>query len=364
MQDILHHIHDPVIVLTNGVNPLDDKPREGYHQRVATVDSYLSVHNRIYVKLNAAIGASYNIRRLGDNCFELEIGDQHSTLALQLFRRAIAIYSHSIFPLVHPHIRDLISSRGGKFIVDMHGVVPEETAFMGDKEYAQFLDQLESWAVLEADIRIYVTRRMSSHFADKYPWSEGMNIVCPIFPETQNAKRVANQPDGTVVYAGGAQAWQMVDRIVAAVHESLSMYTTTILTHEPEIFRKKFLARGCAIDDARLSIYAAKPAEVRAVYSKSSYGILCREPHILNRVACPTKLIEYLSFGILPIMGTPEVGDFADLGMRYASMEDFSECRLPVDVEYKDMVASNFIVLERLAELAESGRTQLRVAVS
>lgn len=364
MQDILHQIQDPVIVMANGVNPMDDKPREGYHQRVATVDSYLRGRNRIYVTVNAAIGPNHHVRRLGDDCFELEIGDQPSTAVLQLYRRAIPIYSHSIFPLAHPQIRDLINSRGGKFIVDMHGVVPEETAFMGDKEYAQVLDQLESWAVLEADIRIYVTRRMSSHFKKKYPWSKGINIVCPIFPEAQKGKRVAKQPNGTVVYAGGAQAWQMVDRIVEAVHKSLSMYTAKILTHEPEIFRQKFIARGCSIDDARLSIYAARPADVRTVYSESSYGILCREPHILNRVACPTKLIEYLSFGLLPIMGTPEVGDFVDLGMQYARMEDLSECRLPVDDEYRNLVSSNFIVLDRLAELAERGRKQLLVAIS
>lgn len=363
MQDILHRIQDPVIVLANGVNPLDDKPREGYHQRVATVDSYLGARNRVYVKINPSLGSAQHIRQLGDGCLELEIGDQYGSSAVQLFRRAAAVYSHSILPLAHPQIRSLASLRSGKFIVDMHGVVPEETAFMGNDESAQVLGQLESWAVLEADARIYVTRRMSAHFSEKYPWADGLNIVCPIFPEARKSGMAARQPDGTVVYAGGAQAWQMVDRIVESVHASLSVYTTKILTHEPETFRQKFLARGCPVDDVRLSIYAARPAEVRVVYSESSYGILCRESHVLNRVACPTKLIEYLSFGLLPIMGTPEVGDFVDLGMRYAPMEAFSECRLPVGDEYMHMVASNFIVLERLAEIAENGRRHLLAVI-
>lgn len=359
MQDVLHQIQDPVIVLANGANPLDDKPREGYHQRVATVDSYLGARNRIYVKTNPLIGSAHNIRQLGEGCVELEIGDQYHSSVVQLFRRAVAVYSHSILPLVHPHIRNLASLRGGKFILDMHGVVPEETSFMGNEESAQTLGQLESWAFLEADVRIYVTRRMSTHYSSKYPWALGFNIVCPIFPEIGNTALATRQPNATVVYAGGAQAWQMVDRIVESVHASLSAYTTEILTHEPEIFRQKFLAIGCPIDDVRLSVYAARPADVRNVYSRSSYGILCREPHVLNRVACPTKLIEYLSFGLLPIMGSPEVGDFVDLGMRYASMEDFSECRLPVADEYMHIVDNNFIVLERFAELAEKGRKQL-----
>ncbi|AOB33098.1 hypothetical protein AKI39_23615 [Bordetella sp. H567] len=113
------------------------------------------------------------------------------------------------------------------------------------------------------------------------------------------------------------------------------------------------------MDGKRISVYAARPAEVRSVYSKSNYGILCREAHIINKVACPTKLIEYLSFAVLPIMGTPQVGDFTDMGMCYATMEQFSASHLPTGIEYSEMVANNFIVLQRLAELANSGRKQL-----
>lgn len=359
MQDVLHLIHDPIIILANGVNPLDDKPREGYHQRVGTVDSYLSARNRVYVKVNPSIGSSQNVRQLGHRCLELEVGEQIGSEAAQLFRRAVAVYSHSIFPLAQPQTRDLVSLRRGKLFVDMHGVVPEETAFMGDIARAQVLNQLESWATLEADVRIHVTHQMAKHFHEKYPWTEGIDIVSPIFPEAHQNELAGRRSNGKVVYAGGAQAWQMVDSIVDAVQASLTAYTTTILTHEPEVFRQKFLAKGCQIDGTRLSIYAARPAEVRAVYAESSYGILCREPHVLNRVACPTKLIEYLSFGVLPIMGTPEVGDFADLGMRYATMEEFSQSRLPQGDEFIHMVTSNFTVLTQLAELAENGRNQL-----
>lgn len=359
MQDALHFVEDPVIVLANGVNPMDDKPREGYHQRVATVDSYLNARNRVYIKINPAIGEGQSLRQLGPGCLELEIGQQYGVSVIHLFRRAVAIYSHSIFPLLSEQVRHLASLRGGKLIVDMHGVVPEETAFMGDSDRAQVLGQLESWAVLEADVLIHVTRRMAKHFGAKYPWTDAINIVSPIFPETPHAELKGRQPDGTVVYAGGAQAWQMVDSIVEAVQASLRAYTTRILTHEPEIFRQKFIARGTQISEDRLSIYAARPAEVRAVYAQSSYGILCRERHVLNQVACPTKLIEYLSFGVLPIMGTPEVGDFADLGMRYATMDELAQCRLPIGEIYADMVARNFSVLDQLAELADNGRQQL-----
>lgn len=359
MRDALHFVENPVIVLANGVNPLDDKPREGYQQRVATVDSYLNARNRVYVKVNPAIGNGQALRQLGPGCLELEIGQQYDDLVIRLFRRATAIYSHSIFPLLHEQTRHLASLRGGKLIVDMHGVVPEETAFLGDTERALILGQLESWAVLEADVLIHVTRQMAKHFRAKYAWIDAVNIVSPIFPETSQRELAGHQPNGTVVYAGGAQAWQMVDCIVEAVQASLQTYTARILTHEPEIFRQKFLARGCPVDGDRLSIYAARPSEVRAVYAESSYGILCRERHVLNRVACPTKLIEYLSFGVLPVMGTPEVGDFTDLGMRYATMDDLAQCRLPLGEEYAHMITSNFAVLDQLAEMAQSGRKQL-----
>ena len=45
--------------------------------------------------------------------------------------------------------------------------------------------------------------------------------------------------------------------------------------------------------------------------------------------------------------------------MRYATMDDLAQRRLPVGEDYAHMITSNFAVLDQLAELAQNGRKQL-----
>ena len=111
MQDALHFVEDPVIVLANGVNPLDDKPREGYHQRVATVDSYLNARNRVYIKVNPAIGDGRNLRQFGPGCLELEIG--HSTAPRSLTCSAAPLpFTHTAFFRYCPSKRAILRACG------------------------------------------------------------------------------------------------------------------------------------------------------------------------------------------------------------------------------------------------------------
>lgn len=49
------------------------------------------------------------------------------------------------------------------------------------------------------------------------------------------------------------------------------------------------------------------------------YGFILRDKHILNRVAAPTKMVEYLFFGIIPIVKYEEIGDVLKLGYEYIS---------------------------------------------
>ena len=42
-----------------------------------------------------------------------------------------------------------------------------------------------------------------------------------------------------------------------------------------------------------------------------------RDDIVLNRVAAPTKLIEYLSYGLIPIVKTINIGDSVKMGYEY-----------------------------------------------
>ena len=80
---------------------------------------------------------------------------------------------------------------------------------------------------------------------------------------------------------------------------------------------------------------------------------------MVNRVACPTKLVEYLAAGILPILNTPNIGDFVRDGMAYISLEDFVSEKLPPREEKERLVEQNLKVVRTLEERYHQGRQQL-----
>lgn len=69
---------------------------------------------------------------------------------------------------------------------------------------------------------------------------------------------------------------------------------------------------------------------------------------IVNKVACPTKLIEYLEHGIIPIVLQPEIGDFNKMGYRYILNDDFLEGKIPNHDVLEQMKIENYKILETL----------------
>ena len=46
---------------------------------------------------------------------------------------------------------------------------------------------------------------------------------------------------------------------------------------------------------------------------------------VVNRVACPTKLVEYMFYGITPIVLSKEIDDYNELGYEYLDYKDFKD---------------------------------------
>ncbi len=62
-------------------------------------------------------------------------------------------------------------------------------------------------------------------------------------------------------------------------------------------------------------------AELKEIYTECHYGFILREDSIVNQVACPTKLVEYLAMGVVPIVDSNNIGDFKTMGMRFITLE-------------------------------------------
>jgi hypothetical protein len=95
-------------------------------------------------------------------------------------------------------------------------------------------------------------------------------------------------------------------------------------------------------------------------YAKAQFGFLLRSPDLVNRVACPTKLAEYLEHGIIPILLQPEIGDLLHLGIRHVLLEDFLADRVPGDREIRLMRQENRKILEQWRMSFSQGVKELR----
>lgn len=168
-------------------NPNKVKEREGFLQRVAAIDDIFSREQKIYY----------------------EDIDDLSDLAEKI-TQADMVYVHSLYfaekiLLLFPILKDRV-------VVDLHGVVPEEEKFAGNKDRSEVLSRAEEVVFRHGKYFVAVSQAMVDHFTHKYKLSKRVKwVILPIFnvsipPDIKNKKITKN-----VIYAGGAQKWQNVD---------------------------------------------------------------------------------------------------------------------------------------------------------
>jgi hypothetical protein len=87
-----------------------------------------------------------------------------------------------------------------------------------------------------------------------------------------------------------------------------------------------------------------------AEYSAADFGFIVRDKSPVNGVACPTKLIEYLCYGVIPIVELVEIGDFAAYGYEYVSLADFNEGFFPDHASRGWMIKRNLEVARSMRE--------------
>lgn len=71
-----------------------------------------------------------------------------------------------------------------------------------------------------------------------------------------------------------------------------------------------------SINPNTIAIIAAV-CSVLAILNKRYYVFVLRDDILVNQVACPTKIVEYLNYGIKPIVLSEKIGDFKEYGYEY-----------------------------------------------
>lgn len=316
--------------------PYAGQEQEGMNQRIIAMDDHFADRSRSYLFISHR---QYWRRKKR----EIKPGVQHYYcntflhffFILSLLRRADQYYVHSVVHVLAFLLYLPFFSRKKRLIWDVHGVAPEEQTLAGNATRAKQYALCERVLMKRAQVAICVTDRMVVHYKQKYPWAHITYQVYGILPAhlLQDAYELAPvQPSDivNVIYSGNTQRWQHITLMLQCIREHRAPHIHyTILTGDLQGMRQQLKEAGLE-HEPTITLAKVAAHELKSYYSRAHYGFILRDDIAVNQVACPTKMVEYLYYGMVPIVKSADIGDFKALGYEYISYRDFSKQVNPV----------------------------------
>lgn len=299
-------------------------------QRMAAVDEQFRDDQRLYLFVSHRFFTTKQIYPIKEGVLQYKCNlFLHFFLIMKLLSQSRFIYFHSLQNVlpVFPCLKFLKANK--KLVLDIHGVVPEEHEFAGQQRKSRFYAMVESYLFRYLSVGISVTDAMSNHFREKYPSSKVRLISYPIMPSNimVDNYEIPRHEDGDkihIVYSGNLQSWQNIDLMIDVISKHISPdIIYTILTGSLDQMKTVLAEKGLS-DSQQVFVDSVAPNELHKFYEKAHYGFILRDDITVNRVACPTKLVEYMFYGMIPIIKSKNIGDFDTMGYDYLSLEDFS----------------------------------------
>ena len=214
---------------------------------------------------------------------------------------------------------EVVKKYNCKLIYDCHGTAPDE-AYLYHKNivgliYANWLRRKQKEIIRKCDLLVTVSNKQYEIFETEKPY-----VLLPMLPAQQflmdkndktSVRKSLGIPENSIVfcYSGQNQKWQMSEETISyykKIEDSLPNTFLYILTGSEDAFKEICLKNNIKNFAVKKVPYLEMQYHLDAV----DYGFCLRENHIINLVASPTKVLEYLARNVMPIL-TPYVGDFS-----------------------------------------------------
>lgn len=335
--------------------PTIENIKDGMFSRIKSIDSKFVSHPRKYLDIAIQLRKKEVVRHDNIEVYKLSLL-LHFWLIFKLLISADYVYSHSIWG--GRYVFFLYPFCSGRFILDIHGVVPEENRLTYNSPIRYWiLNALEYFFFKKIEIAICVTNSMRMHYEKKYPHYKGEFLIYNIFPNYLNELITYGNINTSntdfsinVLYSGGVSKWQNIDLMLDVISKNISKRIKyTLLVNNIPIVKAKLIERGL---DNLVELKSVQPDELKSYYINADFAFILRADNIVNNVANPTKLVEYLAFGIIPIVLSPNIGDYLDLNYEYIDVNDF-------DTEISKPSAKssrNMLIARNICEFNESLR--------
>ncbi len=336
--------------------PTEENIKDGMLQRIYKIDNILNDKKRIYLELSFTKNIRIKQQNINNDVTVIKANIFFSLFFInKILKKTSSIYVHSIYNMRCLYFHNL---KRNKIILDIHGAVPEELEFMGLKIKSLMMKIIEKKCFSAAYALIYVNKQMKYYYERKYiNVNKKNNIIYPIIPQnllTQNNINISSirkdmhilEEQVILLYAGNLQKWQNFEKIVDYVERHDNKKIVFIVLSN-DIITVKNIIKNKKIKQSRIVVESVPPEQLFKYYSIAHYGFIVRDDHILNKVACPTKMIEYLYYGLKPIVLSPYIGDFYEQQYERIDIYDDEVCLTP------DKSAKNKILAEDLIKNVE-----------
>lgn len=317
--------------------------KDGFTQRIAWIDALVNDIPRVY--LDVSLGGNIKKRKIEiDNAIVLQLNlFLHILLIINIFRNASIVYIHSVYNALRAIPAYWLSTT----ITDMHGIVPEEMLVAKKLWRARLFSFVERIAVRKSSVAVFVTGAMKRHFQEKYGRDNNEDKIIAILPKINEERGLLGsvlsleRDRKTVIYAGGIQPWQNIPLMLNAAAR-LTDFKFTFLSSDYQ--QLGLLASNAGVRN--FSSFAVAPNDVATYYLENSFGFILRDSIPVNQVACPTKLVEYFHWGVIPIVLSPDIGDFNELGFKHVLLDDFIRGKIPTSNEIRRMRLENRQIID------------------
>lgn len=317
-------------ILIIGSYPTLDNIKDGMIQRISAIDAELSSYHRTYICFGHS---KYEIQHINStlciiNCNKYK---HYHKIKKIIKEKYDGIYTHSIYnarDLLFYNLRHIPTR-----ILDFHGAIPEEIQFFGgNRIVVKIWNIIERLAIHQNNKFVAVSQNMINYYEKKYKLPESCFYLKPIMARNNyvditklpyNIELLKNKINGrpTIIYSGNFQKWQNLDMMLEFVKKTIGKYFFIFLSGQPDILIQRIKDINSATEN-NIFINSVKPDELGYYYKLAHYGFLLRDDDPLNFVAFPTKLTEYLEYGITPILKYTEVGDQNFLKYKYITYEE------------------------------------------
>jgi glycosyltransferase involved in cell wall biosynthesis len=242
------------------------------------------------------------------------------------------------------------SSRTLRLVADLRGDAAAEARFnlggAAGERRAKLVERMDARALAVADHVLCVSGVLLSEVRERFAINCPATVIPCVaderrfFPDPRRREDARQSldlgPGPVIAYAGSIGQWHRFDAIVEAfdaVARANGAARFLIATRQTEEANRLLSDRPVLHERTRVRHGDAD--EVARWLNAADVGVLLRDPHPLNRVACPTKFAEYALSG-LRVVVSGEIGDLGpwvrdlDLGacIRGASASEAAEACL------------------------------------